>query len=423
MRIERLELQNCMRFETFEANFAPGFNVIIGENGTGKTTLLTILARLMSHWSSTPIRLVVGRDVRESVDIVNGMAVAIPHRPWMIEADWIAPDGQPHRSRHGIRSGSHTTGLFSAMLRKARYGDWPESAESNLDQRLPLLAYFSPWRDQRDRSGRAPKIDVTRPARRLSGYTGAFDLHASFKDFARWFKTGELASIQSGHSLPALEAAREAVRSCLPDCTDVRYWVGIDEVMIERSNGERHPVWRLSDGYRSVLALVGELAWRASVLNPGFGSEATSEVDGIVLIDEIDLHLHPTWQRRVVTDLRRAFPRVQFIATTHSPFVVQSMQSNEVINLDRSSSLDYQRSSLEDIAEVEMGVEGVQRSRVFQEKVAAAREYLRALEQRPEDAAGLAALKSRLDDLQARFGADPVYVASLLQKRAAKGLE
>ncbi len=151
--------------------------------------------------------------------------------------------------------------------------------------------------------------------------------------------------------------------------------------------------------------------------------DSSRTASGVVLCEDIETHLHPRWQRRIVDDLRRAFPRLQFIATTHSPFIVQSMRIDEVINLDREPRLDFQRSSLEDIAEVEMGIGDIQRSRVFHEKIAAAREYLTAIAERATSVAELAMLKARLDELQLRFGSDPVYVASLLQKRAARGLE
>jgi len=73
-----------------------------------------------------------------------------------------------------------------------------------------------------------------------------------------------------------------------------------------------------------MLGMVADIAYRSAVLNPQLGSEAAQKTPGIVLIDEIDLHLHPKWQRRVVEDLRATFPALQFVATTHSPFIAFS---------------------------------------------------------------------------------------------------
>ena len=86
----------------------------------------------------------------------------------------------------------------------------------------------------------------------------------------------------------------------------------------------RLPWMMLSDGMRSVIALAMDIAWRAVVLNPQLGAKAPEQATGIVLIDELDLALHPVWQRRIVGDLSRAFPSIQFIATTHSPQIIGS---------------------------------------------------------------------------------------------------
>jgi predicted ATP-binding protein involved in virulence len=92
----------------------------------------------------------------------------------------------------------------------------------------------------------------------------------------------------------------------------------------------------LSGGYRNMVALVAGIGWRASVLNPHHGPNAHKLAEGIVLIDELDLHLHPAWQRSIVEDLRRTFPKIRFIVTTHSPQIVASVRREQVRLLDRN---------------------------------------------------------------------------------------
>lgn len=96
----------------------------------------------------------------------------------------------------------------------------------------------------------------------------------------------------------------------------------------------------LSDGYRNMVAMVADIALRAATLNPQFGAEAARATSGLVLIDEIELHLHPKWQREVIPSLRRAFPKMQFIATTHSPQVVASVQRDQVRLFDNNRLID-----------------------------------------------------------------------------------
>jgi predicted ATP-binding protein involved in virulence len=179
----------------------------------------------------------------------------------------------------------------------------------------------------------------------------------------------------------------------------------------------------LSDGIRNMLGMVADIAYRAAVLNPQLGSEAAQKTPGIVLIDEIDLHLHPKWQRRVVDDLKAAFPTIQFVATTHSPFIVQSLREGELINLDPQPPEEYHDKSIEDIAENLMGVELPQKSERYLEMMKAAEEYYRVLQEAsyasPER---IEELKAKLDELTIPYSDDPAYQAFLKMEREAAGL-
>ena len=106
-----------------------------------------------------------------------------------------------------------------------------------------------------------------------------------------------------------------------------------------------------------MAGLVAEIAYRCVILNSHLGEDAVKQSKGIVLIDELDMHLHPNWQRHVVNDLKTAFPNIQFVATTHSPFIVQSLNSNELINLDAVSDVSPKELTVEEVAQEIMGVE------------------------------------------------------------------
>jgi predicted ATP-binding protein involved in virulence len=167
-----------------------------------------------------------------------------------------------------------------------------------------------------------------------------------------------------------------------------------------------------------MLGIVADIAYRAALLNPHFAEKAGQLTPGIVLIDEIDLHLHPKWQRRVVDDLRRTFPRVQFIATTHSPFIIQSLRAGELIDLEKKPSGEYVNRSIEDITEEVMGVPIPQRSYRYQQMYEAALEYYRML-QHVQTASPVERekLKRRLDALVAPFSDNVAYHAFLEMQR------
>lgn len=111
--------------------------------------------------------------------------------------------------------------------------------------------------------------------------------------------------------------------------------------MIHPDHGEL-PISMLSDGVRSVISLVADLALRCVRLNPALGEQAPFLTPGVVLIDEVDLHLHPAWQQRIVSSLRQAFPEVQFILTTHSPQVLSTVHSSQIRVVDRDQDGRWQ---------------------------------------------------------------------------------
>ena len=104
------------------------------------------------------------------------------------------------------------------------------------------------------------------------------------------------------------------------------------DVYYSESDGQRMriPLSQLSDGYKGVISLVADIAYRMATLNPQLGMDILEKVDGVVLIDEVDLHLHPAWQQKVLNNLTDIFPNVQFIVTTHAPSVINSVKKENI---------------------------------------------------------------------------------------------
>jgi predicted ATP-binding protein involved in virulence len=147
----------------------------------------------------------------------------------------------------------------------------------------------------------------------------------------------ELASLQQRIDTPTLLSIRAAAKAALEGCSDLRFDFDEGRVMVEFTDGHAMPFEHLSDGQRTMLGLFCDLARRAAMLNPHFGGDASARTSGVVLIDELDLHLHPKWQRRIIQDLRRTFPKVQFICTTHSPQLIGQVKPEEIIVLDAAA--------------------------------------------------------------------------------------
>jgi len=201
----------------------------------------------------------------------------------------------------------------------------------------------------------------------------------------------------------------------IPEWQNVHFNWQVNDMLGQLENGEWMPFEMLSDGYKNIVRLSADIAYRAIKLNPHLGENAVKETEGVVLIDEIDMHLHPNWQKTVISDLKRTFPKIQFIVTTHSPFIVQSLRADEIINLDENElSKDPEILSLEENA-LYMGVQDSKSDKFFR-KGKIAEEYLDLLNTKNNDEALLA----KLDELLSEFGDDPVFIAKLKLERLAK---
>lgn len=212
----------------------------------------------------------------------------------------------------------------------------------------------------------------------------------------------------------------------IPDAQKVWWDVDWDEILIEttiQGKLQTIPFHLLSDGYRNMIGMVADIAYRMATLNPQLEADVIKKTEGIVLIDEIDLHLHPKWQKQVVERLLDTFPKVQFVASSHSPFIIQSLYHREdclLWDLEKNAPVEVDSKSIEDIAENQQGVEIPQQSQRFLDMEKAAEEYYTVLKQIPpasEDEKQR--LRQRLDELLLPYSDDPAFQAFLKMERQA----
>lgn len=352
MRIDRIALSRFRGFERFTLEFTDRVTLLIGLNGAGKTSVLRAVRAALAPW----VRALSGQgqavpgppDVRQVT--VNGRPE--PAFPLVIEAagrlDGAAWNVQ-HRMDEADRVGTQgRLGVVAAEIRE-RVIDEATAA----DVRLPIIAYFSarpePFRE-------IPEDDDLALRARTGAYTTALRGGLDLPALIRWMKWREESLTQTlmiwaesqddvaeaiasgaypniaaalravrGVERPAeLEAISAAAAAVLEEVVGVRYHLSNQSLRVTFADGTVLPFDRLSDGTQRILSLAMRLAWMAAQLNPQDGAEAARRATGVVLIDELELHLHPTWQREILPRLVAAFPDVQFIATTHSPQVVAS---------------------------------------------------------------------------------------------------
>ena len=349
-------------------HFHPDFTVLIGDNGAGKTTILDALSTLLSTYFQgsnikTSQRSIRREDARLIIREKEGQIFQEPQTEVYLEAEAVL-----HEKTITWRRDIGDRGGKAKDLIAVGAGD-RERIKAGENPALPLLLYYGAgrlWDIHRD-------VETEKPGSQLDAYRFCLDPKSDQKAFEKWFKKLAFSELQRKKPIPALDAVKQAVLTCISDATDFFHDTNEDQIIIHLEEQGILPFNALSDGYRNMVAMVADIAHRASRLNPHHGTEAPQKTSGVVLIDEIDLHLHPKWQRHVVHDLKKAFPRLQFIATTHSPFILQSLNPGQVIDLNQSADIkevvstsegiaapgpgdSFSNRSIEDIVEAVMGV-------------------------------------------------------------------
>lgn len=159
-----------------------------------------------------------------------------------------------------------------------------------------------------------------------------------FKSLFEWFRNredleNELRRNETDYRDRQLQAVRQAISSLIPDFSDLRVRRSPLRMTVTKQ-GQELIVNQLSDGEKCLLAMVGDLARRLAIANPSLNDPLQGS--GVVLIDEIELHLHPKWQREIIRGLTRTFPNCQFIVTTHSPQVISHVKPNSIYLLEQT---------------------------------------------------------------------------------------
>ena len=430
MRINSFDIRNFRCFEDRTFTLDPRFTLLIGANASGKTAILDALtvalgAALMPV-PSAPSRSIHYRDVRRTYRAAGETGHFVEHYPARVEATGALGEAEFEWARELKSAKSRTTRGGALSIRRAM-GDLIGQCGGGADTVLPFIGYYGTgrlWLEQR--LAVDGNLDPAGRNSRYVGYRNCLTPAYSARYLVAWIKRLALIQTQRRSPLKTLHAVYEAITDSLEDAVAAEYDFDEDDLVVEFATSGRTPFRMLSDGQRGMAATVADIAMRCSQLNPHLNERARLETPGVVLIDEIDLHLHPRWQRSVIASLCRSFPRLQFVATSHSPFIIQSVHRGGVVNLDKEDDAPGMpgEQSIEDVAEDVMGVEQPQRSRRFQAMLAAAEEYYRIMESASgkEDPKTVEALRERLDELEEPFADNPAYVAFLRLQRATKSL-
>ncbi|MFY7932858.1 MAG: AAA family ATPase [Microcystis aeruginosa] len=412
MRIKSIKLINYRGAVSLNIDFHRQLNVFIGVNGAGKSTILDSLAIMLS-WLVNRLKNTnaSGRKISET-EINNGQGTAI------IEITGVTEDSQEItwkivKTRTGyIHAGERSN--FS-QLNEYTQQIQRQITEHQGEINLPLFVYYSVNRAVLD----IPlKIKTKHQFDSLSAYENALTSGSDFRTFFEWFREREDLENENrkyqydpikpeGFCFPdpQLEAVRETIERFLPDFTNLSVRRNPLRMEVTKKN-KIVTVNQLSDGEKCLIAMLGDLARRMAIANPQNPDPLTG--NGVIIIDEIDLHLHPQWQRFVVPKLLEVFPNCQFFISTHSPNIITHVQPESLHFMEQTEMgikfhpvQESYGKNVDRILEDLMGLETTRPKEIAE----ALKDIYEQISQNQLEAA-----KKKINDLRAKIQDDPELI-------------
>ena len=331
MYIEEIELENFRGFNQISLKKIPtNIVVFIGINGAGKSSIIDAISIMLYNiiLGLAPSMLELKKDKKlEEEDINNQESLA----KVKIKTDFGSWSISKLRdTRKQKKELSQETQKYLSSIKKY----WQVNPQFN----LPLAVYYPVNRRVTDISLETPEKDyfTQSDAINLEG------VDVNFKDFFQWFRQREdienefRLNQDSNYRDKQLETVRKAILQLMPNFTNFRVRRSPPPLRLTLiKNGETLAINQLSDGEKCLITMIGDLAKRLVIANPSLDDPLQGK--GIVLIDEVELHLHPQWQRDIIPNLTNIFPNCQFIITTHSPQVLSHIKPENIYVLELTS--------------------------------------------------------------------------------------
>lgn len=428
MFIKEIELKNFKCFEESKFTFEKNFTAIIGDNGSGKTALLDGIASTLKSFLPKVTSGIQPNEIRvHNPKIGNKQRIEYKF-PVEVKSqlnfDFLS---EPIFSLVSLGNNLSEENQYIEAPKNKIKGTFPVNVmiSKNISNDKFIIPFIGYYRTNRlwNLEKKGDKVDLYPIAERLKPYEDCLNPTVNDKILLEWFKRMTYIEIQKKKKIEELEAVKQSLQMALYNLEKIEVSIYFDvqsDTLVIKKEETGLPFHLLSDGYRNTLGMIADIAYRMAELNP----HLTTKSPGIVLIDELDLHLHPKWQRHIVNDLKTIFPNCQFIITTHSPFIIQSLESGELLKLDETPEIEhdhFNKKGIEDIAEEFQDVEMPQRSIKFQEMLKVAEEYYDLIEQ-GETNGKLVPLRKRLTELEEIYSEEPAFVALLKAERKSKNI-
>lgn len=435
MNIKRISIENFRGFEKENFSLDSRMTVVIGNNTAGKTSLLKAIGIGLGAYLQCLKHIDNGQGIKCNFkkedrflkyNFKNKDYIPNDNPPKIsINADFTVTTelGYEQKNIHWYREmtakGSTLHNVQCAGQLMEVVADMEEkrwSLDVGKHAVYPLVLSFGTNRI--DAQYNTYKKTKERQQRLEKAYRAALKSDATdFASTMEWLNHYD-KDVKDGKEFKGTrDAFFEALKTAIPAMSEIDVDNREIEALVRVNNKqpERHHYSYMSDGFKAMINIVSEIAYRAIMLNGYLGRDAIKETPGVVTIDEVDLYLHPHWQRHVLADLQAAFPKIQFIVTSHSPFIIQSVGAGQLLTLDDNVRTDGDPSmqSLEEIASTRMNMKGILRSQDYNDMVDKAENFYNMVKSGKNSSENIQKAKDELVELETKYSDNPAYVALL----------
>lgn len=339
LQINTLELTNFKCFSRLTESFKPGVNLLVGVNGSGKSALLEGLVSSLGCFfidlESDNKREIKTEYLRiTTTGETDNCKIKASGQLNGVEKSW---------ERNLPASSKNNDSKFAKSIRNFAKDLYEGINDPSSSKQIPLIAYYSTQRLFKDRNTKT----FNSSKGRKNGHYLCLDDYSIRNYLTSWFDIKDRARFNhervEAHTPPD-NFHLETVEKFLADLISYFFEVDVEQIKLvydsegkeldlQIGSGEILPMSSYSDGMRNLIWLYFDLVWRSVYLKPPVGEWTLESTEGVVLIDEIDLHLHPRWQTKAIPFLQKTFPKVQFFISTHSPIVVANFRNGHLYKI------------------------------------------------------------------------------------------
>ena len=353
MKLKKVKIINYRCFKEAEIDFDEHTTLIVGKNGAGKTAILDAVAVAISTFllgiDVGVSRSISKDDARYEFHDLDGTVDPQHQFPVNIESIGDILDNYNVKWVRSLNSESGNTTVKEAReLTNISKSVQNRIMTGDKSLNLPLISYYGTGRLYAQKKEKKNIKSLTEFKRQV-GYVDCMAAESNEKLMLNWFQIQTLKSLQEQQRTGKVEKPLllKTVESAICKCferisgsknADIVFDLDTHRLVLNFESGDgslqKFAMDEMSDGYKNTLSMIGDIAYRMAVLNPMLGDKVLEETSGVVMIDEIDLHLHPQWQQTIISDLNTIFPKIQFIVSSHAPAVINSVAKEQIRILD-----------------------------------------------------------------------------------------